>query len=622
MTRSLDALVTHVATVLMGADAASARALSEGVLGDVVGHFGVDASFLRRNEHDIRATRLVAEWPPRSADEASDPLRLVYFAGADPVFAAMEDFTEPTFIRPGPETSEYQRHIRVSRRVAVTSVAAVPLRSGDVTTGSLGFVKFGDRSWDELEVNALQAIASLFAQLHGRIEAEERLRHIADHDELTGLYNRRALFRELDRRLSADHGDCIPILFLDLDRFKSINDYLGHAVGDEFLRGFADRLREQAMAGDLVARLGGDEFVILPARPMTTSGAYAEATRIRRAVREYVSVGGEQVIRTVSMGVALAAPGAATTTSLMRRADTAARTAKQAGGDSVTVLSAEMSAEADFRSDVEMHLPAAIAHDELLLHYQPEADLRTGRILAVEALVRWQHPARGLLPPGEFVGVAESMNLAGALGDWVLRRACRDFSSWRTAGAPEDVVLRVNVSPAQLVSTRIVGTVEAALTEYGLPGSALCLEITEHVVVRDLDAIRGTLRALQALGVYLAIDDFGTGASVLSHLKHLPVDVLKIDQGFVRNLGRNAADLAIVRAIISLAAGFGHEIVAEGVETSIAATMLLELGCHRAQGFLLYPPVPADAMAALLVDADGGERYGDDVELPLDRFRA
>lgn len=609
MTSSLDSLVTGVAAALMGADAATAPAIGEKVLCELVRYFGVDASFLRHNDHTLHATRLVAEWPPRPCGDGPDPLALIYFAEADPVFAATEYFDQPTIIRPGAETAEYQQHIGASRSVDVTSVAAVPLRSGAVTTGVLGFVKFGDRPWAQPEINALQAIASLFAQLQARIVAEERLRHMADHDELTGLINRRALFRELDLTLSSNREQSVPVLFLDLDRFKSINDYLGHAVGDEFLCAFARRLREQTAPGDLVARLGGDEFVIIPGRPMTTGEAFDEATRIQRAVREYVLVGGERVVRTVSIGVAMAAPGAFTTTSLIRRADSAARAAKNAGGDTVMVLNAAMSAESDFRSDVELHLPSAIHNDDLILHYQPEVDLRSGRILAVEALVRWRHPQRGLIAPGEFIGIAESMNLAGPLGDWVLRRACRDFAGWRADGAPADVVLRVNVSPAQLVSHRIVGTVAAVLEEHGLPGRSLCLEMTEHVVVRDLDAIRDTLLALQGLGVHLAIDDFGTGASVLSHLKNLPVDALKIDQGFVRNLGRSAADLAIVRAIVSLAAGFGHEIIAEGVESTIAASILLELGCHRAQGFLLHRPMPEAGIRALLTGegaADGG----------------
>lgn len=600
MAPSLEALITQVATTLMGIDAATAESASQAVLRDLVDYFGVDASFLRHNDHEIRATRLVAEWPPRHTGAGPDPLDLVFFTDADPIFAATETLAEPTIVQPGTESAEYQRHIEVGRNVAATSVAAVPMRSGQVTTGVLGFVKFGDRTWTQTEVNALQAIASLFAQLKARITAEERLRYNADHDELTGLLNRRALFAQLEQRLSASPLDRVPVLYIDLDRFKAINDYLGHDVGDEFLRVFAERLREHTRPADLVARLGGDEFVIIPGRSLPAAETYAEATRIQRAVREYVAVGGESVLRTTSIGVARAVPGLSTPTGLISRADIAVRAAKRAGGDTVTVLDSAMSKRADFRSDVEVHLTAAIDNGDLVLHYQPEVDLRTGQILAVEALVRWQHPTRGLILPGEFMEIAESMNLASPLGHWVLDRACRDFTQWRERGAAEHIVLRINVSPAQLVTHRIVDSVKALLEELGLPGAVLCLEITEHVVVRDLAAIRSTLFALKEFGVHLAIDDFGTGYSVLSHLKDLPIDTLKIDRSFVHNLGNSVADLAIVQAIISLATAFGHDIVAEGVETTIAADILRDLGCHRAQGYLLHPPYPGEDMEALL----------------------
>jgi EAL domain-containing protein (putative c-di-GMP-specific phosphodiesterase class I) len=240
-----------------------------------------------------------------------------------------------------------------------------------------------------------------------------------------------------------------------------------------------------------------------------------------------------------------------------------------------------------------------VENGALRLHYLPEVDMRTGEILAAEALVRWQHPTRGLLSPAAFISVAESINFAGELGRWVMRSACAEFARWRSHGVGLDALLRINVSPVQLVTDGFVEAVAGIVGEFGLSGS-VCLEITESVVVQDIKTTRTTLAGLRDVGVRVAIDDFGTGYSVLSHLKSLPVDTLKIDKGFVRELGVNPGDLAIVRAIIALAEAFGLELVAEGVETETAAITLLRHGCHRAQGFLLSKPIAGDAMEALL----------------------
>jgi EAL domain-containing protein (putative c-di-GMP-specific phosphodiesterase class I) len=313
-----------------------------------------------------------------------------------------------------------------------------------------------------------------------------------------------------------------------------------------------------------------------------------------------VSIDGEMLTRTVSIGVALGVPGRDTTSDLLRRADQAVLTAKNSGGNTVAVFSDDMSLESEFRNDIELHLQSVIENGSLLLHYLPEVDMRTGEILAAEALVRWEHPTRGLLSPDSFIGVAESINLAGELGRWVMRSACAEFARWRSRGVGRDAVLRINVSPVQLVTDRFVESVASIISEFGLDGGSVCLEITESVVVQDIETTRKTLAGLKEVGVQVAIDDFGTGYSVLSHLKSLPVDTLKIDRGFVRDLGSNAGDLAIVRAIIALAEAFGLQLVAEGVETEAAALTLLRHGCYRAQGFLLSRPVVGDAMEALL----------------------
>ncbi|WP_448508612.1 putative bifunctional diguanylate cyclase/phosphodiesterase [Mycolicibacterium thermoresistibile] len=584
----------------MAADAASARTVSQHVLADLVRYFDLDFSFLRHNDHTIRASKLIAEWPVRRNIPDPDPIAIVYFEGADPVFALAEYAKDIHIFRPEPATDDFQRLIKESSGVPASTVAAVPLVSGDITTGVLGFVKYGDRQWQPEELNALKAIASLFAQVQARVEAEERLRYLAEHDDLTGLYNRRALLAHLDARLAAGQPGPVSALYFDLDRLKAVNDYLGHTVGDWFIRVLAERLRDGAGRDDLITRLGGDEFVVIPKDPVDAQQALALAERLQSRLQERVAVDGEMLTRTASIGVAQGVPGRDTTSDLLRRADQAVLTAKGAGGNQVALFTDDMALEAEFRNDIELHLQSVIENGALMLHFLPEVDMRTGDILATEALVRWQHPTRGLLAPDTFIGVAESINLAGELGRWVMRTACSEFARWRAEGIGLDAVLRINVSPVQLVTDGFVASVAGIIDEFGLDGSSVCLEITESIVVQDIKTTRITLEGLNRVGVQVAIDDFGTGYSVLSHLKTLPVDTLKIDKGFVRELGKNRGDLAIVRAIIALAEAFDLQLVAEGVETEAAAITLLRHGCHRAQGFLLSRPIPADEMKALL----------------------
>ncbi|HEX2285412.1 MAG TPA: bifunctional diguanylate cyclase/phosphodiesterase [Mycobacterium sp.] len=600
MPSSLELVVTSVATRLMGANAATSVEVSRRVLAELVEYFDVDVSFLRHNDHRIHASVLVAEWPVRPGIPDPDPHAVVYFADADPVFAHTEHQKEPVVFRPDPATIDSQHTMNDGGRVPGTSTACVPLLSGDVTTGVLGFVKFGDRDWSTEELNALKAIASLFAQVQARVQAEGRLRYLAEHDDLTGLHNRRALLAHLDARLAAGQPGPVSALFFDLDRLKAINDYLGHTAGDWFIRVLAERLREGVDGLNLIARLGGDEFVVVPAVPMDAARAEELAYRLQSSLCERVAIDGEMLTRTVSIGVALGIPGQDTTSDLLRRADQAVLAAKGSGGNKVAVFSDDMSLDSEFRNDIELHLQSVIENGALLLHYLPEVDMRTGEILATEALVRWQHPTRGLLSPDAFIGVAESINLAGDLGRWVMRSACAEFARWRSHGVGRDAVLRINVSPVQLVTDGFVKSVAGIINEFGLDGRSVCLEITESVVVQDIETTRITLAGLKDVGVQVAIDDFGTGYSVLSHLKSLPVDTLKIDKGFVRDLASNRGDLAIVRAIIALAEAFGLQLVAEGVETEAAAMTLLRHGCHRAQGFLLSRPVDADTMESLL----------------------
>lgn len=602
MSGTLDYLVTAAAAELMAATAADSAAISQRVLQDLVNHFGVDFSFLRHNDHAIHATVLVAEWPQRPDVPDPDPIGVVYFADADSVFARAEHLKVPEVVRPEPETADYQRNIEERTGFPTVTLAAVPLLSGDITTGTLAFVKLGDREWLPEELNALQAIAALFAQLQGRTVAEERLHYLAEHDDLTGLLNRRALIAYLDQRLAEGQPGPVSVVFLALDRFKVINDHLGQNAGDRFIETFAKMLREATDVPSVVARFGGDEFVVLPAASMDVEAAEVFARSLHSRVDQQVVIDGEMLSRTVSIGVAVGLPGHDSTSDLLHRVDLATRSAKSSGGNKVATFRPDMSRTDMIRNDIELHLQGMIDGDSgaLVLHYLPEFDMRTGEILGTEALIRWQHPTLGLLMPDSFIPVVESVNLGAKLGRHIMRSACAQFGMWQSHGVGHGAVLRINVSPVQLVTDGIVDTVATTLDEFGLDPNTVCLEITESVVVQDIDATRRTLFGLKDIGVQIAIDDFGTGYSVLTYLKSLPVDTLKIDKGFVLNLDTNAGDLAIVRSTMALADAFGLKAVAEGVETVAAAKMLLELGCYRAQGFLLSRSLDSAAMEALL----------------------
>ena len=603
MSGGLDDLVTEAAAKLMAATAADHAAISEQVVADTVSQFGVDFGFLRHNDHTIHATVLVALWPPRPFVPDPDPIGVVYFADADPVFAQAENLKVPDVLRPAPANEEYQRNIEAGTGIPNSTIACVPLLSGSVTTGTLGFVKIGDREWLPEELNALQAIASLFAQVQARIQAEERLQYLAEHDDLTGVLNRRALIARLDERLAAGRPGPVALVFVNLDRLKAVNDHLGHKAGDRFIEVFAQLLREAADDSSVIARFGGDEFVVVPNEPLDADAAEALARQLQQRVHQQVEVDGETITRTVSIGVGVGEPGRDTSSDILRRADQAVVSAKSVGGNAVVAFDPEMAEKYAIRNDIELHLEGIIDSDNgaLVLHYLPEFDMRTGEILGTEALIRWRHPTRGLLMPDSFMGVVESINLAGKLGRLIMRSACAQFSDWRNRGLGGDTVLRINVSPAQLVTDGFVGLVAATLDEFVLDASTVCLEITEHVVVKDIDTTHKTLAGLKEIGVQVAIDDFGTGYSALTYLKSLPVDALKIDKEFVRDLGTDAAysDLAILKQVVALADAFGLDVIAEGVETPAAARALLDLGCYRAQGFLLSRPLDRNAMGAL-----------------------
>jgi diguanylate cyclase (GGDEF)-like protein len=392
------------------------------------------------------------------------------------------------------------------------------------------------------------------------------------------------------------------VLFLDLDNFKTVNDSLGHSTGDQLLVGIAGRVNDCVRTGDTVARLGGDEFAILLEDVRHEGEAAEVAERIAAALRAPFHLDGKDVLVTTSVGIALSAAGTQGADELLRNADVAMYTAKERGKGRHVAFEPDMHAAILRRLELEADLRRALEREEFLVNYQPLMDLRSGRLTGVEALVRWQHPQRGLISPVEFVPIAEETGLIVPLGRWVLQQACRDVRQWQVRlpeRAPRTV--SVNLSARQLQEPGLVQDVAAALRDSGLAPQSLQLEITESVLMHDAAAAVGWLQELKTLGVQLAIDDFGTGYSSLSYLRQFPVDTLKIDKSFVDGVDREAERATLASAIIDLGRTLGLKTVAEGIEQPTQLAELTSLGCDVGQGYHFARPLGRDALEAWLM---------------------
>jgi diguanylate cyclase (GGDEF)-like protein len=561
---------------------------------------GADVAFLRRNDHVRGMSVLEAEWPYREVPDP-DPLGEVAF-DADPIFMMTRDLKGPYLAGLSGDAEEYLERVEAGSGAALVDGAAVPLLLGDSTWGVLAFLHFGLHAWVPAEINALQAVASMLVQLQGRIEAEERTAYNANHDDLTGLPNRRALIRELKDRLDANRGTAV--LIIDLDRFKIMNDFLGHASGDRLLITIADRIRTSIRTGDFVARLGGDEFVFVVDDAQSEMEVFASAYRVLKLIAAPVDIGGQLVSHTASIGVAMTGPGSPSSLDLLGWADVAMYAAKARGRNQVVVFDEAMREAANEKSRTELTLREAIEGGGLRLHFQPEVDLVTGKLLAVEALVRWQHPTRGLLAAYEFITVAEETGLVVNIGRWVFAEACRQLAQWQREYPDLELVVRVNMSPAEFVMDDLVEFVENCMRMNNVPGERLCIEITEYAVLDEPEKTARILRRFQSLGVEVALDDFGTGFASMSELKHLPVDLLKLDLSFVQGINNDPYDRAIVESIIRLGKALNLEVIAEGIENSQIVEKLTELGCHRGQGYLISKPIsPTDLIPLLQAGA-------------------
>lgn len=444
-------------------------------------------------------------------------------------------------------------------------------------------------------------LSTVARDISERKRLEVELQYQATHDRLTGLPNRFLLADRLasDLAHARRHGGYVAVMFLDLDNFKRVNDSLGHAAGDALLQQVAARLQGCLRPTDTVARHGGDEFTVAIGDLNRVEDVLAVLRKIRAAFERPLHAGSQEVFATFSIGIALFPHDGPGVEDLLRNADTAMYRAKAGGRNQYRFYAPDMNARGHELLALDADLRRALELEQFQLFYQPQVDLRTGTVVALEALIRWRHPERGLVSPAEFLPLLEDTGLILPVGEWVFRRACADARVWCQLG-PHPLRVSVNVSALQFTDPRLPTTVRRILTEERMPAGSLEIEITENLMMRDPALAGETLRALQALGVSVAVDDFGIGYSSLSYLKNFPLDVLKIDRTFIRDLTEDADDATIVEASISLGHKLGLAVVAEGVETQAQLDFLRAAGCDRAQGYWLGRPQPAEEIAGLL----------------------
>jgi diguanylate cyclase (GGDEF)-like protein len=422
-----------------------------------------------------------------------------------------------------------------------------------------------------------------------RQSAEERIGHMARHDALTDLPNRVLMRERLEHELKrVKRGENLAVLCLDLDHFKSVNDTLGHPIGDELLKLVADRLRGCTREPDTIARLGGDEFAIIMTKMQKTNDPATLARRIRESIIKPYQIEGHQIITDISIGISLSPDDGTEPDELLKNADMALYGAKADGRGTYRFFELEMDARMKARRDLEMDLRKALVNREFELHYQPLVNLQTSEVTAFEALLRWQHPTRGMISPADFIPIAEETGLIVPLGEWVLNTACEEAVTW-----PGHVKVAVNLSPAQLTNRNLVNVVKKALADSGMDACRLQLEITETVLLQNTFATLARLHELRKLGAQIALDDFGTGYSSLSYLRSFPFDKIKIDQSFIQDMSNGAEPLAIVNAVAGLAKCLNMISTAEGVETQQQMDTVQSMGCTEMQGYLFSRARPA-----------------------------
>ncbi len=454
---------------------------------------------------------------------------------------------------------------------------------------------------------------TIFSDISERKTAEARLVYMAKHDVLTDLPNRVLLQdRLIQAIIHAEQEKCsVAVMVMDIDRFKVVNDALGHLVGDKLLQEAANRIREAVRAGDTVSRQGGDEFVIMLPNIVETSILDTIALELLKVVSAPYFINGNEIEVTTSIGISLFPSHGQDGDVLIKHADATMYYAKKVGRNNYQFFTREMRERAQEHMAIEKKLRRALERNELCLHYQPQVDLRNGRIIGAESLLRWNHPESGMISPAQFIPVAEENGMIVPIGEWVLLEACRQNQAWREMGFPE-ITMAVNLSAVQFRQKDLGEVIVAALYKAGLDASGLELEITEGAVMQDAEAAISLLRVLKDFGVNLSMDDFGTGYSSLSYLKRFPINKLKIDQSFVRDATINSDDAAITSTIISMGRNLKLKVIAEGVETAEQLAFLKQQGCDEMQGYFFSRPIPAEQFARLMASAresDGQWHY-------------
>jgi diguanylate cyclase (GGDEF)-like protein/PAS domain S-box-containing protein len=455
-----------------------------------------------------------------------------------------------------------------------------------------------------LDGDRVVGLRVVLVDITDRKRAEEQVKYQAYHDALTGLPNRRLVGDRLAKALAQRHRDAQPlaVMFLDLDRFKLVNDTVGHAIGDQLLQCVAGRLTSMIREGDTIARLGGDEFMVLLPEVAGVRNTCEVAERILERFRQPWVVAGHEFHATVSIGIAMYPQDGEDAETLLRNADTAMYRAKDQGRDNFQLFASAMNVDVRQRLTLESELRRALSRGELAVYYQPQVNTDTRQIIGMEALARWQHPERGILYAAEFIPLAEETGLIMPLGEWVLRTACAQNKAFQEAGLPP-VRVAVNLSSRQFQDPRLVDMVAQVLKETGLDAHYLELEITEGTAMRDIEFTIRMLNELRGMGVHVSIDDFGTGYSSLAYMRILPVDSVKIDRSFVSDAPVNPQDAAILAAIVALARTLNLRVIAEGIETAEQLALVKERECYEAQGYLFSEAVPAQAMEQLLTDS-------------------
>jgi diguanylate cyclase (GGDEF)-like protein len=486
-------------------------------------------------------------------------------------------------------------------RAAGGCVLLLPVVTNDEVGDVLAFYSAGGNCGDEATLHAMQIVASQLAHYLQRRRAEDNLKHVAMHDPLTGLPNRRhfhqAVSTGIARAERAGHG--LGVLFVDLDRFKNINDALGHSAGDQVLKVCAQRFAEALRESDLIAHISGDEFVVLLERCNDSGAAIAVARKLLSAATRPILLDGQELALTASVGIALYPADGADGEALLKHADIALFRAKEQGRNNYQFYSAQMNTHTAERLAMEAKLRHALDRGELTLHYQPKLDIRTRQVTGVEALLRWNNPELGSVSPATFIPLAEETGLIVPIGAWVLLEACKQAKRWQDSGLPGTRVA-VNLSARQFRDPMLGHAIGKAFAESGLDPRLLELEITESMVMQEPEKAAALLQDLKSMGLYLSIDDFGTGYSSLAYLKRFPIDSLKIDRSFIKDIPGNSDDLAITQAVVAMAHGLRLRTVAEGVETEEQLEWLKRFGCEEIQGYLFSKPLPAEEAGRFL----------------------